>query len=133
MRKTVLAGSMFLMVFTGASGAYAEASDKDCADFSSRKEIMQFWYSNGYNALNDPHRLDGDGDGLACEVSKSEYDAFVAAQAGAADDGTAPTGESADGEKLPATASSNPLIMLMGAGAAAAGSLLLFRRKRQEA
>ncbi|MGO1059771.1 excalibur calcium-binding domain-containing protein [Planococcus sp. FY231025] len=133
MRKTVLAGSMFLMMFTGASGAYAETTDKDCADFSSREEMMQFWYSNGYSAINDPHRLDGDGDGLACEVSKSEYDAFVAAQTGDANGGTTPGEETAEGEKLPATASSNPLIILIGAGAAAAGSLLLFRRKRQEA
>lgn len=130
MRKTLLCGSMFLMLVTGASGASAEVNDKDCGDFSSHQEVMQFWYSNGYSAINDPHRLDGDGDGLACEVSQSEYNNFVAAkEAGSSGEDS----ETAEGEKLPATATNNPLLMLIGAGAAAAGSLLLFRRKRQEA
>lgn len=35
MRKTVLGSSMFLLLFMGTSGAYADVNDRDCGDFSS--------------------------------------------------------------------------------------------------
>lgn len=134
MRKIILGGSMFLLMFTGASGVYAETTDKDCGDFSTHQEVMEFWYANGYSAGYDPHRLDGDGDALACEVSQSEYESFVAAKKSGSSDQETGAEEATEGEKLPATASNNPLLMLIGTGAAAAGSLLLFRRsKRQQA
>lgn len=41
--------------------------DKDCGDFSSRAQLMQFWNGCGFSASNDPHQLDGDNDGEACE------------------------------------------------------------------
>jgi hypothetical protein len=40
------------------------ANDKDCRDFSSHAEAQAFFESQG---ADDPHRLDGDGDGVACE------------------------------------------------------------------
>ncbi|WP_155890029.1 YHYH domain-containing protein [Peribacillus kribbensis] len=51
--------------------------DKDCSDFSSYDEVVEYWNSKGYSATNDPERLDGWGntvdDGIPCEVP-SDYD-----------------------------------------------------------
>ena len=38
--------------------------DKDCGDFSSHAQAQAFFEAQG---AGDPHRLDGDGDGIACE------------------------------------------------------------------
>jgi micrococcal nuclease len=40
--------------------------DRDCSDFSSHREAQAFFEAEG-GPGRDPHRLDGDGDGLACE------------------------------------------------------------------
>lgn len=40
--------------------------DKDCSDFSSQQDAQRFFESEG-GPRNDYHRLDGDGDGVACE------------------------------------------------------------------
>lgn len=39
--------------------------DKDCTDFSTHAEAQTFFESQG---SGDPHGLDRDGDGLACET-----------------------------------------------------------------
>ncbi|MCR4324143.1 MAG: excalibur calcium-binding domain-containing protein [Candidatus Curtissbacteria bacterium] len=39
--------------------------DYDCSDFSSHSEAQDFFDSEGYG---DPHGLDRDGDGEACET-----------------------------------------------------------------
>lgn len=39
--------------------------DKDCSDFSTHAQAQAFFKSQG---PGDPHRLDGDGDGSACET-----------------------------------------------------------------
>lgn len=44
----------------GASGG------KDCGDFRSAAEAQRYFLLNG-GPSNDPHNLDGDGDGYACE------------------------------------------------------------------
>lgn len=41
------------------------ASDKDCSDFSTHAEAQSFFESQG---PGDPHGLDRDGDGEACET-----------------------------------------------------------------
>lgn len=41
--------------------------DYDCSDFSTQKEAQAFFESNG-GPSNDPHRLDQDKDGVACET-----------------------------------------------------------------
>lgn len=43
------------------------ANDRDCPDFSTQKEAQIFFESNGGPA-RDPHRLDQDKDGIACET-----------------------------------------------------------------
>ena len=40
--------------------------DKDCSDFKTQKEAQEFFIANGGPA-NDPHKLDQDKDGIACE------------------------------------------------------------------
>jgi len=41
-----------------------DGPDRDCGDFSSHSVAQQFYEAAG---RGDPHRLDGDGDGVACE------------------------------------------------------------------
>lgn len=41
--------------------------DKDCSDFKTHAEAQQFFISQGGPA-SDPHRLDNDKDGIACET-----------------------------------------------------------------
>ena len=128
----------FLVMGASLNVAADEHVDKDCGDFANHEEVMEFWYTNGYSAENDPHDLDRDNDGLACEVSQSEYDDYVASQEAAGSDDEASGDqeeavEEEEGAALPDTASNGPLMMLFGAGIAGAGSLLLFRRKNQTA
>jgi len=40
--------------------------DKDCSDFATQEEAQAFFTSQG-GPGSDPHRLDGDNDGIACE------------------------------------------------------------------
>ncbi|WP_233522757.1 hypothetical protein [Peribacillus glennii] len=46
--------------------------DKDCTDFSSYDEVVEYLNSKGYSKTNDPERLDGWGnsvdDGIPCEA-----------------------------------------------------------------
>ncbi|WP_053168160.1 LPXTG cell wall anchor domain-containing protein [Planococcus glaciei] len=134
LKQTVLGSSMALLLVAGTSlDTQAAVNDKDCGDFSSHQEVMEFWYANGFSAENDPHDLDRDNDGLACEVSQSEYNSFLADKEADNSSDSGSSEEEAAGEELPDTASSNPLMMLFGAGIAGLGSLLLFRRKSQQA
>jgi len=48
------------------ASAPAGAADKDCSDFKSWKEAQRFYKNHG-GPKRDPHRLDGDHDGIACE------------------------------------------------------------------
>ncbi|HMJ73043.1 MAG TPA: excalibur calcium-binding domain-containing protein [Solirubrobacterales bacterium] len=44
----------------------ASASDKDCSDFRTQRAAQIFFLKHG-GPRHDPHRLDGDDDGRACE------------------------------------------------------------------
>jgi hypothetical protein len=46
--------------------AAAPAADKDCANFASQRAAQIFFIKKG-GPRYDPHRLDGDDDGVACE------------------------------------------------------------------
>jgi len=48
------------------SPAGAAARDRDCADFASQRAAQIFYIKHG-GPRYDPHRLDGDDDGIACE------------------------------------------------------------------
>jgi endonuclease YncB( thermonuclease family) len=48
----------------GAQASAARTADRDCSDFSTQQEAQQFFENAG---PGDPHNLDADGDGKACE------------------------------------------------------------------
>lgn len=49
----------------GVATAPASATDRDCGDFATQAQAQAFFTANG---PGDPHRLDADGDGQACET-----------------------------------------------------------------
>jgi Excalibur calcium-binding domain len=56
-------GAMIVLAFAAAP---ATAADKDCSDFSTWRQAQRFYKNHG-GPRYDPHRLDGDHDGIACE------------------------------------------------------------------
>jgi hypothetical protein len=48
--------------------ATGSAADKDCSDFKSQRQAQKFFKKKG-GPRKDPHRLDADNDGIACEDS----------------------------------------------------------------
>jgi competence protein ComEC len=50
----------------GVAAQPAVAGDKDCSDFKSQKQAQKFFKKHG-GPQRDPHNLDGDDDGIACE------------------------------------------------------------------
>lgn len=51
---------------SGTTGSYT-GGDKDCPDFKTQSEAQAFFISQG-GPSKDPHRLDQDKDGVACET-----------------------------------------------------------------
>ena len=51
-----------------AMPVYSTGADRDCGDFGSHEEAQRFFLANG-GPSSDPHKLDRDHDGLACESS----------------------------------------------------------------
>ena len=67
-----LAGMLFAFLIFGRSERPTAISerptvfvDRDCSDFATQREAQAFFRRAG---PGDPHRLDGDGDGRACET-----------------------------------------------------------------
>ncbi|MFJ5714200.1 hypothetical protein [Neobacillus sp. NPDC093127] len=79
MKKLLFSALFAFMFFWGMhSQVSAETiSGKTCHDFSNSRELMVFWYTNGYSATNDPYNLDNDKDGYPCKVTKESYDFFL--------------------------------------------------------
>lgn len=50
----------------GGGGDGTSTPDRDCSDFSSQQEAQRFFENQG-GPQRDPHQLDADGDGMACE------------------------------------------------------------------
>lgn len=48
------------------TGATAYRADRDCGDFATQAAAQRFFLDHG-GPQSDPHRLDADGDGIACE------------------------------------------------------------------
>jgi len=63
-RLTVAALGAVLAIAVGAPPT--SAADKDCADFRTWKQAQRFYKKHG-GPKKDPHRLDADRDGIACE------------------------------------------------------------------
>ncbi len=53
-------------LYSRGSATSTVSSDRDCADFASPWQAQRFFLDSG-GPLTDPHNLDRDGDGLACE------------------------------------------------------------------
>ncbi|MGN1400424.1 MAG: excalibur calcium-binding domain-containing protein [Bacillus sp. (in: firmicutes)] len=143
MRKW-FAGICALGFLLAGQSAYVFAEeDRNCGDFSSKEEVMEFWYENGYSADNDPHDLDRDSDGLPCETSQSEYNAYVASKEDESNDEPASDSNSGtgsdqgagntEGEVLPDTATDNVSMIAIGAMIAAAGGILVLRKNKSKA
>lgn len=56
---------MLLLLALSASPPAASAGDKDCADFPNQKKAQKFFKK--HDPKRDPHYLDADNDGIACE------------------------------------------------------------------
>lgn len=68
---TVLITALVAGMLT-VSGAPASAADMDCGDFPSQKAAQIFFLDHG-GPSSDPHRLDSEGDGIACESNPAPY------------------------------------------------------------
>lgn len=65
----LLLGSGAVAVTAPSASAVA---DRDCADFASQRSAQIFFLRQG-GPHSDPHRLDADGDGIACESNPAPY------------------------------------------------------------
>lgn len=68
MRRTMTAavsGAVAMALALPLAGP-AAAADRDCSDFSSWRQAQRFYKRHG-GPKYDPHRLDADRDGIACE------------------------------------------------------------------
>lgn len=63
-RLAVLAMAVFAIAL--AAPAASTAGDKDCSDFSTWRQAQNFYIKHG-GPKRDPHHLDADHDGIACE------------------------------------------------------------------
>ena len=60
------------VLWCGSSGS-AAASDRDCSDFANQRDAQNFFLAHG-GPGRDPHHLDSDGDGIACESNPCPCD-----------------------------------------------------------
>jgi LPXTG-motif cell wall-anchored protein len=111
-----------LVAAAGLAGP-AQAQDLDCADFATQEEAQ----AELERDRTDPHGLDRDGDGVACEALPSGGPVN-------GDDGDGDDGGGQDQETLPETGvGTGPLVAASGAGALGllgAGLWLVARRRR---
>lgn len=59
---------LLLLALVGAMAAAQPAAafrDRDCSDFKTHRQAQRFF--KHHHPKRDPHRLDGDHDGIACE------------------------------------------------------------------
>ncbi|MFS3128092.1 thermonuclease family protein [Nocardioides sp. Bht2] len=73
MRRTTILTALLGLLATaltafgvGAMTAPASAYDRDCGDFANQRDA-QIFFLNAGGPHSDPHRLDADGDGVACD------------------------------------------------------------------
>lgn len=55
------------LVMTGSAPSQAARADRDCSDFATQAAAQAFFLAHG-GPGSDPHRLDYDHDGVACET-----------------------------------------------------------------
>jgi hypothetical protein len=64
--KAKLAAASIAVIALALPTTPAMGADKDCSDFSTWRAAQKFYKRHG-GPQRDPHRLDGDDDGIACE------------------------------------------------------------------
>lgn len=64
--RRLLVGALIAIVGAGVRAGPVQAGDKDCADFKTWRQAQKFYKKKG-GPRKDPHRLDADRDGVACE------------------------------------------------------------------
>jgi len=64
--RTKLITAAVVVLAMALPAASATAADKDCSDFSTWRQAQNFYKRHG-GPRYDPHRLDADRDGIACE------------------------------------------------------------------
>lgn len=64
--RTRIAATAISIAALAIPATSATAADKDCSDFRSWRAAQSFYKNHG-GPRRDPHRLDGDDDGIACE------------------------------------------------------------------
>jgi competence protein ComEC len=65
LRTRIIAAAVAVAALTIPSTT-AMAADKDCSDFSTWRQAQNFYKRHG-GPKRDPHHLDADHDGIACE------------------------------------------------------------------
>lgn len=65
-RRALLLGLVAAPALALAAPTAAAFRDRDCKDFKSQKKAQKFYKKQG-GPKKDPHRLDADRDGKACE------------------------------------------------------------------
>lgn len=63
--KTSITAAVLAVAFA-FTATPASAGDKDCSDFDTWRQAQKFYKRHG-GPQRDPHRLDADRDGIACE------------------------------------------------------------------
>jgi hypothetical protein len=65
--RRIAVPTLALALFAAAVLAQPAAAfrDRDCSDFSTQRQAQHFYKT--HNPGRDPHRLDADHDGIACE------------------------------------------------------------------
>jgi excalibur calcium-binding domain-containing protein len=66
MRVKAIAAAAIAAIALASAAPLASAGDKDCSDFNTWREAQKFYKRHG-GPQRDPHRLDADHDGIACE------------------------------------------------------------------
>lgn len=64
--RSKIAAATATVAALAISAAPAAAGDKDCSDFNTWRQAQNFYKRHG-GPKSDPHRLDADRDGIACE------------------------------------------------------------------
>ena len=65
-RHLITALLIAALAITAFAPTASAISDRDCSDFPTWKKAQKFYKKNG-GPRSDPHRLDADRDGIACE------------------------------------------------------------------
>lgn len=66
-RRLVMSTLAIALLAVVGAKPVAASRDRDCADFSSQAQAQRFYKKHG-GPKRDPHRLDADRDGIACEA-----------------------------------------------------------------